>query len=111
MTRRREVRYRDDARSDLDNIFWFIVTSVGSPEVAMRYVQRIESRCQRLADAPFSGRSRDDLLPGMRTIAFERSALICYLVIDDTVWITNVFRRGRDVDASFAESGPEPDGA
>lgn len=100
MIRRLEVRYRDQARSDLDAIFWRIALS-GSPQTAHRYVQRLETRCQRIGDAPRSGKARDDLMPGLRTTSFERSALICYMIIDNKVWITNVFTRGRDVDASF----------
>lgn len=97
--RRLKVAYRDDARTDLDQIFWYLVETTGRTGTARDYALRLEDRCNRIGHAPHIGRRRDDLLPGLRTIAFEHSALICYVVEDDTVWITNVFRRGRDYEA------------
>lgn len=108
MIRRLEVHYRDRARSDLDDIFWHIALSGGNPQTALSYVQRVEARCQRLADAPRSGRTRDDLLDGLRTVPFERSVLICYTVGEDRIWITNIFRHGRDVDAYFGRAPQTP---
>lgn len=69
------------------------------PRTARAYVRRIEDRCQRLADAPHGGRLRSDLAGGLRIVPFEHSAIICYVVKDNTVWITNIFRRGRDYEA------------
>jgi toxin ParE1/3/4 len=102
VTRPPEVRYRDQARTDFDEIFWFIAAA-GSPKAALDYVLRLEERCRRIGDAPQSGRLRNDLAPGLRTIPFERSALICYVTTDGAVWITNIFRRGRDVEAALLD--------
>jgi toxin ParE1/3/4 len=99
MIRPRKVEYREAARTDLDDIFWYIVETSGMPRTAHAYVRRIEARCLRLTETPLGGRARDDLYPRLRTIPFERSALICYVIDDDTVWITNIFRRGRDFEA------------
>lgn len=98
MIRRLEVRYRDSARTDLDQIFWYIAVA-SSPKIALAYVQGIEARCRKIGEAPRSGRPRDDLYPGLRTIAFERSAIICYTIENQQVWIDNIFRRGRDFEA------------
>lgn len=76
------------------------------PRTAHAYVRRIEARCQRLADAPHGGRLRSDLAAGLRIVPFEHSAIICYVVEDDTVWITNVFRRGRDHEAIIRGGDP-----
>lgn len=99
MTPPRKVDYRNSAWSDLDQIFWYIVEASGMPRTAHAYVRQIEAQCLQLAHAPYSGRPRHDLAPGLRTVAFERSALICYVIDGDTVWITNIFRRGRDFEA------------
>jgi len=47
------------------------------------------------------GRVRDDLFAGLRTVPFERSAVIAYTVEDDCVRITNVFHGGRDYEALY----------
>jgi toxin ParE1/3/4 len=99
MTRPRKVEYRDKAWSDLDEIFWYIAETSGMPRTAHAYVRRIEARCFQLVAAPYAGRLRDDLFSGLRTVPFERSALICYVIDGDTIWITNIFRRGRDFEA------------
>jgi toxin ParE1/3/4 len=47
------------------------------------------------------GIARDDLQPGLRTVPFEHSAVIAYVVEDDRVAITNVFYGGRDYEALY----------
>ena len=42
---------------------------------------------------------RDDLGTGFRSVPFERSAIIFYVVEPEQVFITNIFRRGRDYEA------------
>lgn len=103
------VRWNKRGRRDLNKIIDHIEAASGSTRIALRYLDRLEARCQRIGDAPRSGRPRDDLAPGLRTVSFEGSALICYVIADDTVWITNVFRRGRDIDAFFRDAS-EPTG-
>jgi toxin ParE1/3/4 len=102
-----EVHYRDDARSDLDTIFWYIAQTSADPRTAFAYVKRLEERCRKIGEAPRTGRIRDDLSPGLRTVAFERSAIVCYLIEDQTVWITNIFRRGRNFEAVLRGETPE----
>jgi toxin ParE1/3/4 len=56
------------------------------------------------------GIARDDLHPGLRTVPFEHTAVIAYVVEDDQVCITNVFYGGRDYEALYRGSEPtEPD--
>ena len=99
MIRRLDVDYRPSARSDLADIFRFIVENGASVEVALKFVLRIEDRCQRIGEAPRGGRTRDDLLAGLRTVPFEHSAVIAYVIEQDTVWVTNIFYGGRDFEA------------
>lgn len=108
MIQRLEVRYRDSARTDLDQIFWYIAAA-SSPQIALAYVQRIETRCRRIADTPRSGRRRDDLYPGLRTVPFEGSAIICYTIHDRQIWINNIFRRGRDFEAIIRSEHSDDD--
>lgn len=93
------VRWSRQGELDLVDIADDIEAITSSARLAVGYAARIEERCSRIGNATRSGRPRDDLAPGLRTIAFERSALICYVIEDDVVWITNIFRRGRDYEA------------
>lgn len=93
------VLWTKRAELDLSEISDEIEAATSSGRLAIRYAARIDERCERIGNAPHSGRPRDDLAPGLRTIAFERSALICYVIEGATIWITNIFRRGRDYEA------------
>lgn len=54
----------------------FIAETSGSLQIAIAYSRRIQMRCERIGLAPFGGTRRDDLLEGLRSIPFERSALV-----------------------------------
>lgn len=95
-----KVDYRPEALADLQSIFWFIVENGGSESTAQRFVERIMARCRKIGDVPFGGRPRDDLFPGLRTVPFERSAVIAYRV-HQVVEVTNVFYGGRDYEALY----------
>ncbi|WP_348627401.1 type II toxin-antitoxin system RelE/ParE family toxin [Mesorhizobium sp. M6A.T.Ce.TU.016.01.1.1] len=80
MIQRLEVEYRETARNDLADIFRNIVEAGGNPDVALKFVLRIEDRCQSIGNAPRGGRSRDDrsstprsLLTLSATISFASS--------------------------------------
>ncbi len=51
---------------------------------------------------PNRGAPRDNLLPGLRTLSFERRALVVYRVENDTVSILRVFYRGRDYERELS---------
>ncbi|MBO6640522.1 MAG: type II toxin-antitoxin system RelE/ParE family toxin [Roseitalea sp.] len=101
--KRLEVRFAKSAIDDLKSIYEFVFDRSRSANLADGFVDRIEARCMKVGNAPHGGTARDDLAPGLRTVPFERTALIAYRIEDDRVVITNVFYRGRDVDAAFAE--------
>lgn len=64
------------------------------------------ARCRKIGDAPNGGRPRDDLEPGLRTVPFERTAIVAYRVTDN-VEITNVFYGGRDYEALYHAGEPD----
>lgn len=98
--RRARVSYRPDALTDLENIYRFVADGSRSHSVAAGFVTRIMARCRRIGDVPLGGRLRADLAAGLRTVPFERSVVIAYLVRED-VEITNVFYGGRDYEALY----------
>jgi len=99
MIRRLEVVYSAAAENDLADIFRHLVAHGASPEVALGFVLRIENRCEKIGDAPRGGPARDDLLPGLRIVPFEHSAVIAYVIEKDVVRVVNIFYGGRDFDA------------
>ena len=105
-----ELRYRPAAVADLEDIFRAVLRVSTSPVVARRYVERIRDRCRRIAVLPQGGRLRDDLAPGLRSVPFERRAVIVYRVLGQTVEITNVFHGGRDYAALYRHGKPNEDG-
>lgn len=98
--RRAEVVYRPDAIADLQQIYRGVAEASQSHDVASRFVRRIMERCRKIGNVPQGGRARDDLMPGLRTVPFERRAVIAYIVAD-RVEITNIFYGGRDYDTLY----------
>ncbi|MGN6268465.1 MAG: type II toxin-antitoxin system RelE/ParE family toxin [Sphingomonas sp.] len=105
--RRIEVEYRPEAIADLEDIFRFVLRLSLETDTARAFIQRIRDRCSRIGDVPLGGTPRNDLYPGLRTVPFERRAVIAYRVIDDRVEITNIFYGGRDFDALY-RGQPDP---
>ena len=96
-----EVRFDPRARNDLTAIFDWIADHAGF-DIADGYIERIETAYRKLTDFPRRGTQRDDLKPGLRTIAFERRATIAYSFEGATVTIERVLYGGRDVTKAFA---------
>jgi toxin ParE1/3/4 len=95
------VIFRPAAERDLLEIAdW--VAERASIAVAIGYVERLQRYCGRLDMFPKRGTPRDDLYPGLRTIGFERRALIGYLVLEDTVPILRILYGGQDFEAVFS---------
>ncbi len=108
--RRLRVELQPEALADLADIFRTVLRVSQNLSTAKSFVRRIMDRCERIGDAPRGGRPRDDLEPGLRTVPFERSAVITYRVEKDRVLITNVFYGGRDFEALYRGHGGEDDG-
>ena len=103
-----DVVYRPDTLADLIEIYGSI-RDRGSSVVARSFVARIKARCDHIGETPFAGRPRDDLEPGLRTIAFERRVVIAYKVENGLVRIGNVFYGGRDYEVLYGQFGPRDD--
>ena len=107
--RRLDVVLRVSAWDDLDSLIRFIVANGASLHSARNYAARIRARCLAIGNAPHGGRARDDLEPGIRTVPFERSAVILYRVEMDRVEIVNIFYGGRDYEALYGDPDPQRD--
>ncbi len=95
-----KVEFRPEAIADLKGIYRTIALASQSHRVASGFVNRITARCRKIGDAPNGGRPRNDLAEGLRTVPFERSAVIVYRV-GKTVEILSIFYGGRDYEAIY----------
>ncbi|SMH53235.1 type II toxin-antitoxin system RelE/ParE family toxin [Mesorhizobium australicum] len=81
-----------------------------SERIANGYVGRIVSACQKLTLFPQRGTRRDEVLPGLRTVGFERRATIAFLVDGDLVLIEGIFHGGQDFESALrAGEFPPPE--
>lgn len=93
--RRRAVVLTPEFLSDLASIGDYIAEH-GGRERAAAYVARIEAFCRGLEVASERGDARDDILPGLRAVGFERSATILFVVEGDVVSVLRMRGRGLD---------------
>lgn len=74
----------------------FYISETASDTVADRYTSRILRFCRNLDTFPKRGTSRDDVIPGLRIVGFERRISIAFLVMDETIVIEGIFYGGQD---------------
>lgn len=60
-------------------------------------LDRIEVRIAALAHYPHRGTARDDLAPGLRTLAFERRLLIAYRADETHIDVLGVISGAREL--------------
>ncbi len=81
-----------------------------SDRIADNYVGRIVTHCQKLSLFPNRGTRRDEILPDLRTIGFERRATIAFVIESDLVLIEGVFHGGQDFKAALRGAAvPSPE--
>lgn len=94
----RRVEFHPLARDDLLNLYNYIAIS-SDPSRADSFITRIERLCESLAEFPERAVPRPDLMPGLRSIALGRRAVIVLTIDADTVTILRVVYAGRDLNA------------
>ena len=98
--KRYTVQFTDHAIDQLESLELYI-REQGDPVTAARYVTSVVAHCRKLDVFPFRGTPRDDLMPGLRTLSFDRRVVIGYLVNDDAVWVVGLSYGGRDLSGVF----------
>lgn len=93
-------RYRvsDTARSDLDEIWFYIAQD--NPDAADRFVRVLVSRFPLLASMPEIGRAREELSPHLRSFPVG-NYVIFYRPSDSGVEIARVLHGARDFPSLF----------
>ena len=95
-----KIAFTPLAERQTDRLHGYISQRAGEAR-ADAYVGRIVAYCMGLATFPERGTRRDDLIPGLRTIGFERRVTIAFLVTADAVFIEGIYYRGQDFDAAY----------
>jgi toxin ParE1/3/4 len=85
------------AKHDVRNI-WAYYARVASPDIADGVLREIEQSTARLADKPYLGRPRADVIPGLRSV-LAQPYLIFYRLTDSSVEIVRVLHERRDFPA------------
>jgi toxin ParE1/3/4 len=97
----RSVIWSSDARADLSEI-WSYYLRVAGRAIADKIVREIAEKSRLLENHPFGGRSRDEVHPGLRSIA-ARPHVIFYRVAQNRAEIVRVIDGRRDLDEIFAD--------
>jgi toxin ParE1/3/4 len=97
------VDWSPEAEQDLLAI-WNYVAREASPDVADEQLRSLDRACEALAQWPHSGRARDELFRGVRSIAVE-AYVVFYRVEDSAIEIVRILHGRRDVDAIFSRTG------
>ncbi len=95
-----EVIFLDEASEDLITLAAYIAGQ-SSETIADRYLDRLYAACMALQHFPNRGTKRDDILPGLRTIGFERRATIAFRVLKTRVEIVTIAYGGRDFESAL----------
>lgn len=98
-----DVYFRPQAEADLIALYEYVAVQAGVV-VAGSYLDRIEAACMALATFPERGTRRDDIMPGLRTIGFERRATIAFRIMRRRVEIVTIACGGRDFESALRKT-------
>ena len=88
----------DMALTDLRDVWGYIARD--DIDAADKFVDEVYQRCERLVQFPETGRRRDELLPGLRSLPIGRY-IVFYRLRGEAVEIARVLSAYRDLDAIF----------
>jgi toxin ParE1/3/4 len=93
------VRWSPQADRDLLDI-WGYYATVATDAIANRLLHNIYAAADRAAERPRLARPRDELIPGLRSIAI-RPYLLFFRMASDDVEIVRVLHERRDLATVF----------
>jgi toxin ParE1/3/4 len=92
------VTFTPLAERNINDLYEYIAAH-SNADRADGYIGRIIGFCNGLSMFPMRGKSRDDLLPGLRVTGFEKRVTIAYVVTENAVLIEGIFYGGRDFES------------
>jgi len=96
----RPVVWSSAALADLADL-WSHYATVAGRLTADKTVRDVGEACRTIAARPFAGRSRNDVRPGLRSIAAGAVVVFCRVGRDERIEVLRVLDRRKDV-----EEGP-----
>jgi toxin ParE1/3/4 len=88
-------------KTDLRNI-WHYFADVASADVADRLLQDIVQASERVRQRPLTGRTRDEIMPGLRSVLVHPYALF-YRLKSDAVEVVRVVHQRRNFATIFSK--------
>ena len=98
MTGKKVVR-RALAEADLDGIWDYI--AVDSIEQAERFLRHLNTKLKNLAESPYLGRKREELMLGLRSFPVG-NYVIFYLPKREGIEVVRVLHGARDIEDIFS---------
>jgi putative addiction module CopG family antidote len=92
-----------EARDQLDDLHTYISIAADS-DTATGFIDGILDYISTLREFPNRGTPRDDIKPGLRTIAWRRRVTIAYIAEAHDVVVIGVFYGGRDFEALLSST-------
>ena len=96
------IVFTPEARDELDQLYAYIVAAA-DVDIASRFVDGIIDHIATLKEFPKLGTPRDDLRPGLRTLAWRRRVTIAFMVEERDVVVIGIFYGGRDFKSLLRE--------
>ncbi len=90
------------AQHDIGEIWGY--SAEDSVSQADKWMDALGDKLRSLAATPASGRRRDELVSGLRSVAFGRY-VVFYALLSDGIDIVRVLHSARDVDAMLDHEG------
>lgn len=103
---RRRLRYSPEALIQLDELETYLIEQAG-PQVADAYLDRVLDFCDGLAAEPVAGHRRDDLMPGLLIRTFEKTRVVCFLILGDDVHIIAIYGARQDWEQHLSGNAPD----
>lgn len=97
---RRAALWSPEALDDRERI-WDYYVRVAGRNTAEKVVREIAEVIALIEDHPFAGRARNEVRPGLRSLA-ATPHVVFYRVVNDTPEIVRVLDGRQDIDEKFA---------
>lgn len=91
-----------EARDQLDAIYDYIAYAA-APDIARQFTDGIVDRLAMLTDYPRTGSPRDDVRPGLCTLAYRRRVTIAFMVEEAAVVVIGFYYGGQDFETMLRE--------
>ena len=96
------IVFTPEARDDLDRLHAYIA-SAADAETAVRFADSIIDHIATLSEFPERGTPRNDLRPGLRTMAWRRRVTMAFVAEKSDVVVIGIFYGGRDFETLLKE--------